>query len=132
MNMNDIIKFIKNNQGYINEEMFKELYDEAYEWLTDEQTAELTKMLDKALNMEAEKYARDSILEKFTMELQNFKASRNETVVLSTFIRMYMNHLNGIDYDEFAHLISVYLTKYPQPGVEIFDDGFDLYIKQVY
>ena len=132
MNMNDISNFIKNNQGYINEGMFKELYNEAYEWLTDEQTAELTKMLDTALNMEAEKYARDSILEKFTMELENFKASKHETVILSTFIRMFMNHLNGIDYDEFAHLISVYLTKYPQPGVEIFDDGFDLYIKQVY
>lgn len=132
MNMNDISRFIKDNSRYINSNMYKELYDEAYEWLSDEQTAELTKMLNKALDIEAEKYAQDSILEKFTLELQNFKASSHDILMLSSFIRTFMNHLNGIDYDEFAHLISVYLTKHPQPGVEIFDDGWDLFIKQVY
>ncbi len=132
MNMNDINNFIKNNREYINRGMFKELYDEAYEWLTDEQTAELTKMLDIALNMEAEKYAKESIIEKFEESLKEFENSQHSELTINTFIRRGMNHINGIDYDEFIEFITDYLTKYPQPGVEIFDDGFDLYIKQKY
>ncbi len=129
MNMNDISNFIKDHSGYINNELYRELYLEAYEWLSDEQTAELTRMLSKALNIDAEQYARDALIEKFEESLKEFRDSRHDNLILSSFIRMYMNHLNGLDYDEFAHLVSVYLNKYPQKHIDIFDDGFDLYIK---
>lgn len=131
MNMNDISKFIKDHSGYINNELYRELYLEAYEWLSDEQTAELTKMLAKALNIDSQQYAIDTILEKFEESLKEFENSRHDNLILSSFIRMYMNHINGIDYDEFAHFVSMYMEKHPHKHVEVFDDGFDLYIKQV-
>lgn len=102
---NSVKQFIENNIEYIDEGMYDELYDEAYEWLSDTQTQELTRILTETLEVEAEVYAKENILKHLRVELQNFVSEKQRVLTLATFVRMYMNHINGIDWDEFQLLV---------------------------
>ena len=104
--MNSIVKiFIENNIEYIDEGMYDELYDEAYEWLSESQSEELTKILTEVIDVKVEVYAKENILKHLHVELQNFVSEKQRVLTLATFVRMYMNHINGIDWDEFQLLV---------------------------
>lgn len=104
--MNSIVKeFIENNIEYIDEGMYDELYDEAYEWLSESQSEELTKILTEVIGVEMEVYAKENILKHLHVELQTFVSEKQRDLNLATFVLMYMNHTNGVDWDEFQLLV---------------------------
>ena len=54
----DVKAFIEKNKGFILHEDWDNLYDEAYEWLSDDQVKELNKILSTTLNLPMEDYAK--------------------------------------------------------------------------
>lgn len=124
---NDVKEFIERNIILIEEHLYEDIYDEAYENLTDQQTEELTKALSTALNEDFEKYAKKNIIKHFEYSLIDFlhDKSRGE-VYLSSFVRMGMNHINGLDWDEFQLLVEQHLDG--DSRVIVDNDGINLFI----
>lgn len=105
--MKKLVKeFIEDNIVLIEEKDYDGLYDQAYEWLPDDYVTELTEILTKTLGIKFEDYAKQNIMEHFNIEINNFVADdKHDTLTLATFVRMYMNHINGLDWDEFQMLV---------------------------
>lgn len=128
--MTGLVKeFIEDNIVLIEEEDYDGLYDQAYEWLPDEHTAELTKVLTKALNQDFEVYAKENIMKHVDVEINNFIQDEQRDLLLSSFVRLYMNHINGVDWDEFQLLVEQELKD--SSLVKVYDDGSgNLYISR--
>lgn len=122
-----IKKFIEDNIVLIEEEDYDGLYDQAYEWLPDDYVTELTDILSETLDDDFTHYAKQNIIEHFNTEINNFVADRHSTLTLASFVRLYMNHINGLDWDEFQLLVEQQLKD--SNLVEVSDDGSgNLYI----
>lgn len=128
--MKNLVKeFIESNIELIEEEDYDGLYDQAYEWLPDDYVTEVTNILSKTLGDDFTKYAKQNIIEHFNVEINNFVADHHATLTLASFVRMYMNHINGLDWDEFQLLVEKELKD--SDLVEVHDDGSgDLYISR--
>ena len=127
--MKNLVKeFIEDNIVLIEEEDYDDLYDQAYEWLPDDYVTELTDILTKTLGVDFTQYAKQNILAHVNIEINNFVAdNRHPDLTLATFVRMYMNHINGLDWDEFQLLVEKELKD--SSLVKIYDDGAgDLHI----
>ena len=126
--MNKLVKeFIEDNITLIEEEDYDGVYEQAYEWLPDDYVAELTTILTKTLDIDFEVYAKENIIKHFNIEINNFVSDDHDTLTLATFVRMYMNHINGLDWDEFQLLVEKELKD--SNLVEVHDDGSgNLYI----
>ena len=124
---NDVKEFIERNITLIEEHLYDDIYDEAYQWLTDQQTEELTKILSNALDVDFEKYAKQNIIKHFEVSLHDFlqDKSRGE-IYLSSFVRLGMNHINGLEWDEFQLLIEQHLDG--DSRVIVDNDGINLFI----
>lgn len=129
--MTNLVKeFIESNIELIEDkEYYDDLYDQAYENLTNQETEELTKALSTALNEDFEKYAKQNIIKHFEYSLIDFlhDKSRGE-VYLSSFVRMGMNHINGLDWDEFQLLVEQHLDG--DSRVIVDNDGINLFISK--
>ena len=126
--MKKLVKqFIEDNITLIEEEDYEGVYDQAYEYLPDDYVAELTEILSETLQEDFTQYAKQNIIAHFNIELNNFVSDKHDTLTLATFVRMYMNHINGLDWDEFQLLVERELKD--SKLVEVHDDGSgDLYI----
>ena len=126
--MKNLIKqFIEENIVMIEEEDYDGLYDQAYEWLPDDYVTELTDILTKTLGVDFETYAKQNIIKHLNVEINNFVADKHRDLTLASFVRMYMNHINGLDWDEFQLLVEQELKD--SKLVKVYDDGpGDLYI----
>lgn len=120
--MKNLIKeFIEDNIVLIEEEDYDGLYEQAYEWLPDEYVRELTDILTKTLGIDFETYAKENIMSHFMIEVNNFIQDDYDDLILSSFVRLYMNHINGIDWDEFQMLVEQNLKN--SKLVSTYDDG---------
>lgn len=120
--MTNLLKeFIEDNITLIEEEDYEGLYEQAYEWLPHEHVAELTKVLSSALNIDFETYAKENIIKHVATEIGNFIVDGHLDLTLSSFVRLYMNHINGIDWDEFQMLVEQELKD--SKLVSTYDDG---------
>ena len=126
--MKNLIKeFIEDNIVLIEEEDYDGLYEQAYEWLPDDYVTELTAILTKTLSVDFETYAKENIIHHFNVEINNFISDNHHDLTLASFVRMYMNHINGLDWDEFQMLVEKELKD--SSIVKIYDDGAgDLHI----
>ena len=126
--MKNLIKeFIEDNIVLIEEEDYDGLYDQAYEWLPDDYVTELTDILTKTLGVDFETYAKENIINHFNVEINNFVANDHHDLTLASFVRMYMNHINGLNWDEFQMLVEKELKD--SNLVKIYDDSAgDLHI----
>ena len=127
--MKKLVKeFIESNIELIEDkDYYDDLYDQAYEYLPDDYVAELTEILSETLKDDFTKYAKQNILVHFNTEINNFVSDKHDTLTLATFVRMYMNHINGLDWDEFQLLVEKELKD--SNLVEVHDDGSgNLYI----
>ena len=120
--MTNLVKeFIEDNITLIEDEDYEGLYDQAYEWLPDEHVTELTDILSETLGDDFSKYAKQNIISHFNIEINNFVSDHHAILTLATFVRMYMNHINGLDWDEFQLLVERELKD--STLVEVHDDG---------
>ena len=104
--MTNLVKeFIEDNITLIEDEDYDGMYDEAYEWLPDDYVTELTAILSETLQKDFSKYAKQNIIKHFNIEINNFVADKHNELLLASFVRMYMNHINGLDWDEFQLLV---------------------------
>lgn len=129
--MKKLVKeFIESNIELIEDkEYYDDLYDQAYEYLPDDYVTELTEILSETLQEDFTQYAKQNIIEHFNTEINNFVADHHATLTLATFVRMYMNHINGLDWDEFQLLVEQELKD--SKLVEAHDDGSgNLYISK--
>lgn len=128
--MNKLVKeFIEDNITLIEEEDYDGVYEQAYEWLPDDYVTELTTILTKTLDIDFEVYAKENIIKHLNIEINNFVSDDHDTLTLETFVRMYMNHINGIDWDEFQMLVEKELKE--SNLVSTYDDGAgNLYIEK--
>ena len=128
--MRNLIKqFIEDNIVLIEEKDYDYLYDQAYEWLPDDYVTELTSILSKTLQEDFSKYAKQNIIKHFNLEINNFVSDKHDTLTLATFVRMYMNHINGLDWDEFQMIVEKELKD--SGLVEVYDDrAGNLYISR--
>ena len=126
--MKNLIKeFIEDNIVLIEEEDYDGLYEQAYEWLPHDYVTELTDILTKTLGVDFESYAKENIINHFKIEINNFISDHHSTLTLATFVRMYMNHINGLDWNEFQLLVERELKD--SKLVKVHDDGSgNLYI----
>lgn len=126
--MREIVKrFIETEIELIQAEAFEDLYDDAYEGLTNESIRELTDVLEKCCEIDLEPTIHKNLLKHFSIELFNFKADKmNKYIYLPTFIRLYMVNLEGLTYDEFVSLVSDYLQD--DPDFELENHEGELYL----
>lgn len=128
--MRKLVKeFIEDNIVLIEEKDYDGLYDQAYDWLPDDYVTELTEILTKTLGIEFEVYAKQNIMEHFNIEINNFVADKHNELTLASFVRMYMNHINGLDWDEFQLLVEKELKDSKLVSTYA-GYGGDLYIKR--
>jgi hypothetical protein len=127
---NSVKQFIEKNISVIEEEEFDMLYDEAYEWLADDRVRELTKILSSTLNIDAKNYALKNIMKHFEIEVDNFLQDEDHSsLYLHTFVRMYMNHTNGIPFHDFEQACYQYLINKKLLPNSKFNDGSLLLVK---
>ena len=129
--MKKLVKeFIESNIELIEDkEYYDDLYDQAYEWLPDDYVTELTDILSETLHDDFSQYAKENIMSHFMVEINNFVHDKHDTLTLATFVRMYMNHINGLDWDEFQMLVEQQLQN--SNVVSTYDDGAgNLYIER--
>lgn len=120
--MKKLVKeFIENNIELIEDSDYDDLYDQAYEWLPDDYVKQLTDILSKTLQDDFTKYAKQNIIKHLNIEINNFVADEYNELYLYTFVRMYMNHINGLDWDEFQILVEQELKD--SNLVKVYDDG---------
>ena len=124
--------FIELHKNFILHEQWDNMYDEAYEELPDDYVKQLTDILTKTLNIPAEDYARENLMKHFLLELQNFKVDKkHKELGLPSFIRMYMNHTQGIDYVDFVDMVTFELESNPVKGIQIdLDSDLDVIIRK--
>lgn len=104
--MKNLVKeFIEDNIVLIEEEDYDGLYEQAYEWLPDDYVTELTDILSKTLNDDFTTYAKQNIVKHLNVEINNFVAGYHAALTLESFVRMYMNHINGLNWNEFQLLV---------------------------
>lgn len=127
---NDVKTFIEKNIGFIEYGAFDDLYDQAYEWLSNDQVRFLTHMLSNILDIDLKKFAIDNILKHFSIEIENFKhVNEHKSLFISSFERMYMNHLNGLSIYDFENLAQQYLIQNNLLPKSKFVDGELLLVK---
>ena len=129
--MKKLVKeFIESNIELIEDkEYYNDLYDQAYEYLPDDYVTELTDILSETLGEDFTQYAKQNIITHFNTEINNFVSDKHDTLTLATFVRMYMNHINGLDWDEFQLLVEQELKD--SKLVKVYDDGAgNLYISK--
>lgn len=127
---NDLKVFIEKNIVFIEYSEFDYLYDEAYEWLSNDQVRSLTQMLSNILDIDLKKFAIDNILKHFSIEIENFKhVNEHKSLFISSFERLYMNHLNGLSIYDFENLAQQYLIQNNLLPKSKFVDGELLLIK---
>ena len=129
--MKKLVKeFIESNIELIEDkEYYDDFYDQAYEWLPDNHVTELTAILSETLGEDFSQYAKQNIIKHFNIEINNFISDHHAALTLATFVRMYMNHINGLDWDEFQLLVEQELKD--SKLVEAHDDGSgNLYISK--
>ena len=121
--MKKLVKeFIESNIELIEDkDYYDDFYDQAYEWLPDDYVTELTDILSETLGEDFTQYAKQNIIKHFNIEINNFIADHHATLTLATFVRLYMNHINGLDWDEFQILVEQELKN--SNLVEVHDDG---------
>lgn len=107
---NDIKTFIEKNIGFIEYEDWDNLFEQSYEWLSDDQCKELINILSSTLDVDLKPFAIDFLKTQIMMELQNlaadYKAHRiDSTIYIHSFIRKYFNHVQGQPLDEFIALV---------------------------
>ena len=127
--MKKLVKeFIESNIELIEDkEYYDDFYDQAYEWLPDDYITELTDILSETLGEDFTQYAKQNIIKHFNIEITNFVSDKHDTLSLASFVRMYMNNINGLDWDEFQLLVERELKD--SKLVEVHDDGSgNLYI----
>ena len=131
--MKPLVKtFIEFHKGFILHEDWENMYDEAYEQLPNDYVKELNQILTQTLGIPMEDYAKENLLKHFLIELNNFKVDKqHKELGLPTFIRMYMNHTQGIDYVDFAELVSSELEANPVKGIQLdLDSDLDILIRR--
>ena len=131
--MKPLVKtFIESHKGFILHEDWDNMYDEAYEQLPDDHVRELTRILTQTLGIPMEDYAKENLLKHFLIELNNFKVDKqHKELLLTTFIRMYMSHLQGVHYVDFADLVSSELESNPVKGIQLdLDSDLDIIIRK--
>lgn len=104
----DVKRFIEKNISFIEHEAFDEVYEQAYEWLSDDQCKELTNILDDVFeNVYFKDIAMSVAAAHVEAELNSMFADKNSLLSLPSLIRLYMNHTCGVDYYELRdHLIA--------------------------
>lgn len=127
---NELNSFIKSNAGYVNSEEWEELYELAYEWISGHACKDMTNMLStvfKSVNFKD--IALYVVRKHITIELNNFSTDENhDELYLVSFIRLYMNHLCGLSYEEVEQDLITNPIIHPKIKQAI-DDGSLLYIK---
>ena len=118
----DVKSFIEKNVVYLEQRDYDAFYDEAYEWLTDAQVAELTTIIETTLDVEAKRYAKENLLKHFLIETTNFVADNHDWLTIPSFVRLYMNHLNGIEWKEFNDMIRQYSNLHPNSNFVVARD----------
>ncbi len=129
--MKKLVKeFIENNIELIEDkDYYDELNDQAYECLPDDYVTELTTILSEALQNDFSRYAKQNIIKHFNIELNNFVSDHHAVLTLTTFVKLYMNHINGLDWDEFQLLVEQELKD--SKLVSNYEDGAgNLYIER--
>ena len=113
--MNSIIKqFIEEHIEYIDHEMYVEMYENADEWLSDDQISELTALLIES-NIANEQTLKEAamfvVAENINDNFYEFIRSKHDILSFSSFIRMFMNTLCGIPYKDVENMI---VTEFPE------------------
>lgn len=128
---NDLKRFIENNIDDIENENFGTVYEEAYEGLTDEQCKELTKILNNIFDgidfINAAKYIASEHVE---LGLEEMVSNGVNLLTLPSFIRLYMNHICGIDYYEFKEHLIDNPPHHPLIKLHVDNDG-ELYFERI-
>ena len=125
----EVTSFIKSNAWYIDNEEWEELYELAYEWISDKACNELTQMLSTVFDDNFKDIALYVVRKHIATELNNFVADKNhDELYLISFIRLCMNHLCGLSYEEVEQDLITNPVTHPKIKQTI-DDGNLLYIK---
>lgn len=95
-------KFIETNIELIEQQMYTELYAEAYEWLTNDMSAELTETLTDVLQVDLKQVALKFIAHVVETELQNCQWS---TITFDTLCNFCLNSLVGLSREEVIQYI---------------------------
>lgn len=105
---NGIKRFIEKNISLIEHEAFDEVYEQAYEWLSDDQCKELTNILNDVFeNIYLKEIAISVAAAHVETELNNMVADKKSFLSLPSLIRLYMNHICGVGYYELRdHLVA--------------------------
>ena len=121
--MKKLVKeFIESNIELIEDkEYYDDLYDQAYEWLPDDYVTELTTILSEAIGDDFSRYAKENIKKHINLGILSFAADKHNDISLESFVRVYMNHINGIDWDEFVILAEQVLEN--SNLIKVYDDG---------
>ena len=128
---NDIKRFIEKNIDLIEHEMYSDLYEQAYEWLSDYQCRELTYVLQHVLdNIDFNDVARSVAAKHVEIELNNMIAEKRNLLLLSSFIRLYMNHTCGIGYYDFRDYL-IANPPYPPLIKQHVDNDGNLYFERI-
>ena len=95
-------KFIETNIELIEQQMYTELYAEAYEWLTNDMSAELTETLTDVLQVDLKQVALEFIRDVVETELKNCQWS---TITFDTLCNFCLNSLVGLSREEVIQYI---------------------------
>lgn len=124
--MTTIIKrFIEDNIEFIQQSEFEKLYELANNWLSDSACSELTRTLEAALDMDIEQFAKDCAMKNFKHELNTWATAfmSERELYLTSFFRVHMTTICGIDWDEFQQMVCEYLDTKPYKNVSYIVDG---------
>ena len=123
--------FIEDNIGLINECEWFDLYEQAYEWLSHDATEELTKILSDVLNKDMEEEAKMNFIYHISVEVMNFLHEPSHDILsFPSFERLYLNHRNGIDFDEAQQLVFNYVKTNMTKVIPEFDGEGTLYLRK--
>ena len=130
--MTDHVKrFIEDNISMIEDCNYIDLYSFADEQLSDESIKELTNIL-KIVEPDVEEYAKTSLKYNFAHAFVNeFLPGKPPIVVMSTFVRQFMNTLNGVSYKEFVNIAKEWLEAHPKYNYEIVIHNHYAYLRTV-
>lgn len=126
----DIKRFIEKNIGFIEAEAYDELYEQAYEWLSDDQCKELTDLLTATLGEDFNEIAKSVALSHLEIELNNFAKENMSLLSLPSIIRLFMNHICGVDYFEFRSYVCANLNSTKSVKLHI-DNSGELFFEKV-
>ena len=103
--------FIENYINLIEDSRFEELYENAYEWLSDEETKQLTNVLESVLDTHLKDIILSVLHNKVEEALTLFvmDSDKHDTISFISLVRNYMNHLCG----QRAVIVNRYLIDNP-------------------